>query len=51
MLKRPLGGWGARRWRAEVGAWLFAAYMWVMAWASGMTILGLINEVAGLTGL
>ena len=33
-LRRPWFGWGARRWRSEVGAWLQLAFLFVSAGAS-----------------
>jgi hypothetical protein len=43
-LRRPIGGWGARAWRREVGQWVaFAAFV-VGSWAG-------LNLFAGAVGV
>lgn len=46
VLRRPLGGWGARRWRSDVLAWLQASVWMLGAWATCQCIYGLIGLVA-----
>jgi hypothetical protein len=47
VLRRPVGGWGARTWRREVGAWLAFAFVVVASWAA----LNLFLECAQLIEL
>jgi hypothetical protein len=45
VIRRPMGGWGARQWRREVAAWVWAALMFAACWASGNLILALVDMV------
>lgn len=45
VLRRPIGGWGARQWRRGVLAWLEAAFLFLCAAGTfqlGLKILDLI---------
>lgn len=45
VIRRPLGGWGARQWRREVWAWITAAWLFAACWASGNLTLALVDMV------
>jgi len=46
VLRRPWGGWRARQWRREVGAWLMLALLYLACSATCATILSIIDFVA-----
>ena len=46
VLRRPIGGWGARKWRQDVIAWLALAWLVVTSWAT----LNLAVELLRLLG-
>lgn len=46
VLRRPWGGWRARQWRREVGAWLLFAWIYLACSATCGVILELIDFVA-----
>lgn len=46
VLRRPLGGWGARAWRREVALWAAWAAVVVGSWASLNVATALIDLVA-----
>ncbi len=50
VLRRPVGGWGARRWRSEVAAWLQAAFLFVCVGASWWLLTELAAFAAVIVG-
>lgn len=42
VLRRPIGGWGARQWRRDVWNWLLSAFVVLASWGFCNTIEGLI---------
>ena len=46
VLRRPLGGWGARQWRREVTGWLWLAFLFLAAGAACATVYRLLEFVA-----
>lgn len=45
-LRRPIGGWGARQWRRDVSAWIFAAFLTLTAWLCLNLIVAILDLVA-----
>lgn len=46
VLKRPLGGWGARQWRREVTGWLWLAFLVLAAGATCATVYRIMDFAA-----
>lgn len=46
VLRRPLGGWGARQWRREVTGWLWLAIIFLAAGATCATVYRIMDFAA-----
>lgn len=46
VLRRPVGGWGARAWRREVVSWLWLAYLFLAAGATCATVYRIMDFAA-----
>ena len=46
VIRRPIGGWGARTWRREVCEWLALAALVVASWACLNLLVGAVELLA-----
>jgi hypothetical protein len=45
VIRRPIGGWGARQWRRDVGYWLLEAFVFLASGASCALIFAICQTL------